>query len=40
MDETELIDALIDREGGFVANPADRGPHGQGDECSKAGNGR
>jgi lysozyme family protein len=25
MDESELIDALIEREGGFVANPVDRG---------------
>jgi lysozyme family protein len=25
MDETELIDALIDREGGYVNHPADRG---------------
>ncbi|MBV9842374.1 MAG: hypothetical protein JOY99_12740 [Sphingomonadaceae bacterium] len=25
MDVTALIDALIDREGGYVANPADRG---------------
>ena len=25
MDEMELIEALMDREGGFVANPADRG---------------
>ena len=24
-DPTELIDALIDREGGYVHNPADRG---------------